>query len=170
MSSVEVCRRLVNILLFINRKIISLTLKREIDCSNYLSNFVYFAMLVFLSLWKGEDGRNLKLSGNVGFVSLPDQLVNKRVNSGFYFNILCVGRLHLKVYVPVWIFIGACMFFSAINLLHSVTFPANGQSILLIYFTILRIFNAMFVIFPKFNCLFIPCIIVFIPGKEINGS
>ena len=41
---------------------------------------------------KGEDGRELKLAGNVGFVSLPDQLVNKRVNRGFYFNILCVGE------------------------------------------------------------------------------
>lgn len=40
----------------------------------------------------GEDGRDLKLAGNVGFVSLPDQLVNKRVNRGFYFNILCVGE------------------------------------------------------------------------------
>ena len=40
----------------------------------------------------GEDGRDLKLAGNVGFVSLPDQLVNKRVNRGFYFNVLCVGE------------------------------------------------------------------------------
>lgn len=51
-------------------------------------------MLIVFFLYeiqKGEDGRDLKLAGNVGFVSLPDQLVNKRVNCGFYFNILCVG-------------------------------------------------------------------------------
>ena len=47
---------------------------------------------VFFYDEKGEDGRDLKLAGNVGFVSLPDQLVNKRVDRGFYFNILCVGK------------------------------------------------------------------------------
>jgi hypothetical protein len=36
--------------------------------------------------------RNLKLSGHVGFDSLPDQLVNKSVQSGFIFNILCIGE------------------------------------------------------------------------------
>lgn len=35
--------------------------------------------------------RNLKLSDHVGFDSLPDQLVNKSVQNGFLFNILCIG-------------------------------------------------------------------------------
>ncbi|CAO1389011.1 unnamed protein product [Diamesa serratosioi] len=39
--------------------------------------------------------RNLKLSGHVGFDSLPDQLVNKSVQNGFVFNILCVGETGL---------------------------------------------------------------------------
>lgn len=36
--------------------------------------------------------RRLALGGHVGFDSLPDQLVNKEVNKGFDFNILCVGE------------------------------------------------------------------------------
>lgn len=40
----------------------------------------------------GDDNRDLRLSGHVGFDSLPDQLVNKCVNKGFDFNILCVGE------------------------------------------------------------------------------
>nr|XP_054754898.1 septin-11-like [Lytechinus pictus] len=39
--------------------------------------------------------RNLNLAGHVGFDSLPDQLVNKSVNQGFSFNILCVGETGL---------------------------------------------------------------------------
>ena len=39
--------------------------------------------------------RNLKLSGHVGFDSLPDQLVNKSVQNGFVFNILCIGKILL---------------------------------------------------------------------------
>jgi len=39
--------------------------------------------------------RSLKLSGHVGFDSLPDQLVNKSVQNGFVFNILCVGETGL---------------------------------------------------------------------------
>lgn len=38
----------------------------------------------------------MKLSGHVGFDSLPDQLVNKSVNKGFDFNILCVGETFLS--------------------------------------------------------------------------
>lgn len=37
--------------------------------------------------------RNLKLAGHVGFDTLPDQLVNKSVQNGFIFNILCIGKL-----------------------------------------------------------------------------
>ncbi|XP_072040679.1 septin-11-like [Amphiura filiformis] len=43
----------------------------------------------------GGDGRNLELSGHVGFDSLPDQLVNKSVGQGFAFNILCIGETGL---------------------------------------------------------------------------
>ncbi|GAB0096411.1 Septin-2 [Sergentomyia squamirostris] len=43
-----------------------------------------------------ENGmRNLKLAGHVGFDSLPDQLVNKSVQNGFAFNILCIGETGL---------------------------------------------------------------------------
>jgi len=40
----------------------------------------------------GPSGRALGLSGHVGFDSLPDQLVNKSVNKGFAFNMLCIGE------------------------------------------------------------------------------
>lgn len=36
--------------------------------------------------------RNANLAGHVGFDSLPDQLVNKSVADGFFFNILCIGK------------------------------------------------------------------------------
>jgi len=39
-----------------------------------------------------QQQRHLKLGGHVGFDSLPDQLVNKSVQSGFSFNILCIGE------------------------------------------------------------------------------
>lgn len=43
-----------------------------------------------------EDGlRNLNLGGHVGFDSLPDQLVNKAVQSGFTFNLMCIGETGL---------------------------------------------------------------------------
>lgn len=44
----------------------------------------------------------MRLSGHVGFDSLPDQLVNKCVNKGFDFNILCIGK-HIATHhtVPV---------------------------------------------------------------------
>lgn len=32
------------------------------------------------------------MSGHVGFESLPDQLVNRSIQQGFCFNILCVGK------------------------------------------------------------------------------
>ncbi|KAJ8351219.1 hypothetical protein SKAU_G00226950 [Synaphobranchus kaupii] len=43
----------------------------------------------------GEGARSVPLSGHVGFDSMPDQLVNKSVNHGFCFNILCVGETGL---------------------------------------------------------------------------
>ncbi|KAK7081138.1 Septin-6 [Halocaridina rubra] len=39
-----------------------------------------------------EKIRTLKLSGHVGFDSLPDQLVAKSTQNGFTFNILCIGE------------------------------------------------------------------------------
>ncbi|XP_016523192.1 septin-6-like [Poecilia formosa] len=43
----------------------------------------------------GEGVRAVPLAGHVGFDSMPDQLVNKSVNRGFCFNILCVGETGL---------------------------------------------------------------------------
>ncbi|XP_063696072.1 septin-2-like isoform X1 [Culicoides brevitarsis] len=42
-----------------------------------------------------DSVRQLKLAGHVGFDSLPDQLVNKSVQNGFAFNILCIGETGL---------------------------------------------------------------------------
>lgn len=39
--------------------------------------------------------RTLNLSGNVGFGTLPDQIVSKAVQNGFIFNILCIGETGL---------------------------------------------------------------------------
>lgn len=41
--------------------------------------------------------RTLKLSGHVGFDSLPDQLVAKSTQSGFTFNILCIGKFYASL-------------------------------------------------------------------------
>ncbi|XP_012662499.2 septin-10 isoform X1 [Otolemur garnettii] len=41
---------------------------------------------------KKENIRSLTMSGHVGFESLPDQLVNRSIQQGFCFNILCVGE------------------------------------------------------------------------------
>ncbi|CAJ0942952.1 unnamed protein product [Ranitomeya imitator] len=46
-------------------------------------------------LMLGEGCRSPPLSGHVGFDSMPDQLVNKSINQGFCFNILCVGETGL---------------------------------------------------------------------------
>ncbi len=46
-----------------------------------------------LPVFQGSDDRDLRLSGHVGFDSLPDQLVNKCVNKGFDFNVLCIGNV-----------------------------------------------------------------------------
>lgn len=57
--------------------------------------FWYVSTDAFLSrvvLPQGDSMRTLALGGHVGFDSLPDQLVNKEVNKGFDFNILCVGE------------------------------------------------------------------------------
>uniref|UniRef100_A0A672T7E8 Septin 6 n=1 Tax=Sinocyclocheilus grahami TaxID=75366 RepID=A0A672T7E8_SINGR len=48
-----------------------------------------------LSCQSFEGARGVPLSGHVGFDSMPDQLVNKSVNHGFCFNILCVGETGL---------------------------------------------------------------------------
>lgn len=56
------------------------------------SNLISF-VVVFLS--QNDLPRTLKLSGHVGFDSLPDQLVSKSVQNGFVFNILCIGETGL---------------------------------------------------------------------------
>lgn len=48
---------------------------------------------LFLYLQIENDIRQLKLSGHVGFDSLPDQLVSKSVQNGFIFNIMCIGKI-----------------------------------------------------------------------------
>lgn len=48
-----------------------------------------------VELMPKDDLRSLKLSGHVGFDSLPDQLVNKSVQNGFVFNIMCIGETGL---------------------------------------------------------------------------
>jgi len=40
----------------------------------------------------GGRGNVKKLAGHVGFDSLPDQLVNKSLQNGFCFNIMCIGE------------------------------------------------------------------------------
>ena len=40
----------------------------------------------------GETNRQLRLSGKVGFDSLPDQMVTKSTMKGFDFNIMCIGE------------------------------------------------------------------------------
>ncbi len=49
-------------------------------------------LLIHFLYPQGIDNRDLRLSGHVGFDSLPDQLVNKCVNKGFDFNVLCIGE------------------------------------------------------------------------------
>lgn len=52
-------------------------------------------MTVIKILQPAENLRQLKLAGHVGFDSLPDQLVNKSVQGGFAFNIMCIGETGL---------------------------------------------------------------------------
>lgn len=57
--------------------------------------FLWLDNLSTCNFWiyfQPDNLRDLKLSGHVGFDSLPDQLVNKSVSQGFAFNILCVGK------------------------------------------------------------------------------
>ncbi|MEQ2174325.1 Septin-6, partial [Goodea atripinnis] len=58
-----------------------------------------------LHLWMeepmGEGVRAVPLAGHVGFDSMPDQLVNKSVNRGFCFNILCVGECNKPLHAII---------------------------------------------------------------------
>lgn len=56
------------------------------DLINVLTYFVSLHMIP-----KNEEMRTMELSGQVGFNSLPHQVVRKLVAQGFCFNILCVG-------------------------------------------------------------------------------
>lgn len=58
-------------------------------------------MLDVVLSFQGEGARAVPLSGHVGFDSMPDQLVNKSVNHGFCFNILCVGEYVFILYLWV---------------------------------------------------------------------
>lgn len=53
----------------------------------------YFNIFYFFFYFQPDlNSRTLKLAGHVGFDSLPDQLVNKSVQNGFVFNIMCIGK------------------------------------------------------------------------------
>lgn len=52
-------------------------------------------------LFQGEGVRAVPLAGHVGFDSMPDQLVNKSVNRGFCFNILCVGECYKPLHAII---------------------------------------------------------------------
>merc|ERR1711936_549845 len=47
------------------------------------------------AMTNGSGIRQLSLGGHVGFDSLPDQLVNQAVTTGFTFNIMCIGETGL---------------------------------------------------------------------------
>lgn len=60
-----------------------------------ISGQLIIVVILFIMYFQMESTiRNLKLSGHVGFDSLPDQLVNKSVQNGFVFNILCIGKYY----------------------------------------------------------------------------
>lgn len=52
--------------------------------------------------------RTLKQSGHVGFDSLPDQLVNKSVQNGFVFNVMCIGVYTYECGVLYCIYVCVC--------------------------------------------------------------
>ncbi|XP_073906667.1 septin-10 isoform X2 [Castor canadensis] len=49
-------------------------------------------LIIVISREKKENIRSLTMCGHVGFESLPDQLVDRSIQQGFCFNILCVGE------------------------------------------------------------------------------
>lgn len=53
--------------------------------------------------------RTLKQSGHVGFDSLPDQLVNKSVQNGFVFNVMCIGVYTYECGVLYCIYVCVCV-------------------------------------------------------------
>jgi hypothetical protein len=53
---------------------------------------ILIVAVVFVFLQKKENIRSLTMCGHVGFESLPDQLVDRSIQQGFCFNILCVGE------------------------------------------------------------------------------
>lgn len=58
-------------------------------CFSVINFLIYFLLI---KLFQPDlTARTLKLAGHVGFDSLPDQLVNKSVQNGFVFNIMCIG-------------------------------------------------------------------------------
>lgn len=72
-----------------------------------------FIAPVFVSLQqKRENVRSLAMGGHVGFESLPDQLVNRSIQQGFCFNILCVGECQILPLTPSFIFLVLTSFLS----------------------------------------------------------
>lgn len=63
--------------------------------------FILFVLIMYCFFQLDSSIRNLKLSGHVGFDSLPDQLVNKSVQNGFVFNILCIGMIYFYIYKEI---------------------------------------------------------------------
>ena len=63
-------------------------------CSVVVEDLISIAesLMTVMNGTQQEAPRPLKLGGHVGFDSLPDQLVNKSVQSGFSFNILSIGE------------------------------------------------------------------------------
>ena len=61
---------------------------------------ILFQYFLQAAMTNGSGIRQLSLGGHVGFDSLPDQLVNQAVTTGFTFNIMCVGETGLgKLFV-----------------------------------------------------------------------
>ena len=61
---------------------------------------IFFQYFLQAAMTNGSGIRQLSLGGHVGFDSLPDQLVNQAVTTGFTFNIMCVGETGLgKLFV-----------------------------------------------------------------------
>ena len=69
----------------------------------------------------GSGIRQLSLGGHVGFDSLPDQLVNQAVTTGFTFNIMCVGETGLGM-LFVYYSTGQKNSWSQINQFHEIFF------------------------------------------------
>lgn len=71
--------------------------------------------------------RTLKQSGHVGFDSLPDQLVNKSVQNGFVFNVMCIGVYTYECGVLYCIHVCVCGCVYAANVCKCVCVCAGAE-------------------------------------------